>query len=481
MLRAASGACDAGEPSLRTFIVVVVTIALTLGGVFGFRWWRAKKTGPGAAVASKVRVEKVVRGDLAELVQAPGEIQARTKVSISARVAARIKELPCPEGTTVTKGDPDTSPPVEASVLVRLDDTDLDASLRSAQARYSAQLAQVEGSKARIAAQRSQITGTSVSLANTRREMARERDLLKTQYTSESQYEEAKRRVEEMEAQLAGQLHSLDGDEASARAAAHNLEAAGAEITRAKEALSYATITSPIDGIVTRVNSKAGELAVTGTMNNPGTVILEVADLSQMLFVARVPEANIAKVKLGQKAVIRAQAYADRAFEGTVTSVALAPTVAKDRDNEKNFTAEITIKPDGSSVLSGLTADADIETSRHLGVLKVPSQAVLGRPADDLPAAIREKIPEEERLKSVVAVVYRFGDGKAVAQPVTVGPSDVTDTVIRSGLSENDRVITGPYKVLEKLAHDQKVEEEATSATATVKGAKDTVTTATGK
>jgi HlyD family secretion protein len=210
-------------------------------------------------------------------------------------------------------------------------------------------------------------------------------------------------------------------------------------------------------------------------------VILEVADLSQMLFVARVPEANIAKVKLGQKAVIRAQAYADRAFEGTVTSVALAPTVAKDRDNEKNFTAEITIKPDGSSVLSGLTADADIETSRHLGVLKVPSQAVLGRPADDLPAAIREKIPEEERLKSVVAVVYRFGDGKAVAQPVTVGPSDVTDTVIRSGLSENDRVITGPYKVLEKLAHDQKVEEEATSATATVKGAKDTVTTATGK
>ena len=380
--------------------------------------WRAKKTGPSSLPPSKVRVEKVVRGNLAEIVQAPGEIQARTKVSISARVAARIKELPCPEGTVVTKGSDTTS----ASVLIRLDDTDLEASLKSTQARYSAQIAAVEGAKSRIAAQRAQITGTSISLANMRREMTREQDLLKTRYTSQSVYEEAKRRVEEMEAQIAAQAYSLESDEASARAAQHNLEAAAAEITRSKEALSYATITSPIDGIVTRVNSKVGELAVTGTMNNPGTVILEVADLSRMIFTARVPEASISSVKVGQKARIRAQAYPDKVFEGTVTSVALAPTVTANRDNEKNFTAELAITPDGTQVLSGLTADADIETSRHSGVLKAPSQAVMGRPADELPTDIRAKIPEEERLKSVVAVVYRLADGKAVAPARQRGP-----------------------------------------------------------
>jgi HlyD family secretion protein len=439
--------------------------------------WRAKKTGPAALPPSKVRVEKIVRGDLVEIVQAPGEIQARTKVSISARVAARIKELPCPEGTTVTKGSDTTS----ASVLVRLDDTDLDASLRSAQARYAAQLAAVEGSKSRIASQRAQITGTSISLANARREMTREQDLLKTRYTSQSQYEEAKRRTEEMETQITAQMYSLEGDEASARAAQHNLEAAGAEITRAKEALSYATIVSPIDGIVTRVNSKAGELAVTGTMNNPGTVILEVADLSRMIFTARVPEANISRVKVGQTARIRAQAYPDKVFEGTVTSVALAPTI-KERENEKNFTAEIAIKPDGTQILSGLTADADIETSRHVGVLKAPSQSVLGRSADELPSDIRNGIPEEERLKSVVAVVYRFKDNKAFAQPVGVGPSDATHTMLESGVVEGDRIITGPYKVLEKIAHDQRVEDESlTTATVKAAGAKDAVTTRTAK
>ena len=107
----------------------------------------------------------------------------------------------------------------------------------------------------------------------------------------------------------------------------------------------------------------------------------------------------------------------------------------------------------------GLTADVDIETARHEKVLAVPSQAVLGRPVDDLPQALRD-LPEVDHSKTLVTVVYRMVDGKAVVTPVKVGPSDITHTLVESGLREGDQVIVGPYKVLEGLANDTKVKDE---------------------
>src|SRR5213078_5154786 len=119
----------------------------------------------------------------------------------------------------------------------------------------------------------------------------------------------------------------------------HNLDAAEAEIARAKDNLSYTVITSPIDGVVTKLNAEVGELVVTGTMNNPGTVIMEVADLSTMLFKARVDESTVASVKIGQHAIVRVPAYKDREFHGTVTTVALANT--EEKDGTKYFKTEV--------------------------------------------------------------------------------------------------------------------------------------------
>jgi hypothetical protein len=90
----------------------------------------------------------------------------------------------------------------------------------------------------------------------------------------------------------------------------------------------------------------------------------------------------------------------------------------------------------------------------------VPSQAVLGRPAEGLPAELRAKVPEADKDKSIVSVVYRFVDGKAVVTPVKVGASDETHTLILSGLNEGEPVIVGPYKALDTLAHDQTVTKE---------------------
>src|SRR5690242_14053855 len=135
----------------------------------------------------------------------------------------------------------------------------------------------------------------------------------------------------------------------------------------------------------------------------------------------------------------------------------------------------------GERLFSGLTADVDIETKRYDDIIKVPSQAVLGRAPDALPADIRKK-PEVDATKATVPVVYRYVNGEAVATPVTIGASDLTHTVIKSGLSAGDLVIAGPYKVLESLAHGQKVknESDATSkpaATRTTTSTSPTTTT----
>jgi HlyD family secretion protein len=198
-------------------------------------------------------------------------------------------------------------------------------------------------------------------------------------------------------------------------------------------------------------------------MNNAGTVILEVADLSAMIVEARVDESVIAAVREKQRANVRMQAYPGRVFGGSVLTVALAETEVV-RDGSKHYKCEILMDSTDERIFSGLTADVDIETARHVNVLRIPSQAVLGRAVDDLPPAMRD-LPEVDRSRTFATVVYRLIDGKAVVTPVRVGASDLTHTAIESGLQEGDRVIVGPYKVLEAIAHDQAVKPEDSTAT----------------
>jgi HlyD family secretion protein len=190
-----------------------------------------------------------------------------------------------------------------------------------------------------------------------------------------------------------------------------------------------------------------------------------------MVMMARVDETNVASLKVGQRATVRMPAYREELFEGTLESVSPATADAGFGgggrggfgDQMSFFEAKIRLKTDGRRIYSGLTADADIETSRHEGI-RVPTQAVLGRPLEGLPDEIR-KSPAVQKDKSVASVVFRLIDGKAIATPVVVGPTDETHTLIKSGLDEGAEVIVGPYKVLDKLQHDQKVKKQETTAT----------------
>jgi HlyD family secretion protein len=451
-------------------IIVVVSVVVLGGIVVGVGWWMRDKMMAQLDKPTPVRVEPPERGALVEIVSAPGEIEPKTNVSISARVSARIVELPHEEGDRVTKGDPSADPPVPPSVLLRLDDSDLRAGLESAEAHRAAQEAEIRVARARIASQQSTIEGVRASLAEAKRQFARQEVLRKTGDVSQSDLDQARCRVEELTAQRESAVKTLSSQQLNLEVMQHRLRAADAAIAQAREMLSYTTITSPIDGIVTKVNAEVGELVITGTMNNPGTVILEVADLSKMMVMARVDESDIGAVEPGQRARMEIRAYPDEDFEGVVETVPLVGSGMS--QTAKEFRVEILLKGGKRRMYSGLSADVEIETRRHENVLKVPSQAVLGRRVDELPAKIRDGNPNVDDKKTFAAVVYCFRDGKAVVTPVTVGPSDETHTAIRSGLGKSDRIITGPYKVLEKLKHDQKVKDEKAQAAAKPPAAK---------
>jgi HlyD family secretion protein len=199
-------------------------------------------------------------------------------------------------------------------------------------------------------------------------------------------------------------------------------------------------------------------MVMTGTMNNPGTVILEVADLSQILVKARVDESDVGKVETGQRAKVHIHAWPDDVFEGVVDTIALTQSI--ERDGTKYFETEIILADSEKKIYSGLTADVDIEIKEHKNILKIPSQAVLACEVDELPLEIRENCAEVDKEKTYAAVIYKCVEGEAIVTPVKIGESDASHTIILAGITQEDEIVVGPYKELEKIKHKKKIKIE---------------------
>lgn len=406
--------------------VVVVLGVLAVGGALAVLQspLGAKLRGGQGMVATPVALASVERGDLVRTVSAPGSVEPRTRVQISSQVSAKVIALPFREGDEVKAGD----------VVIRLDPQALTALLESARASE-------RGEQARL-------TGAEANLINARLNYERLGALYETGDVTRAELEAA-------EAQFLGAQSNKQVIE-------HSIEIARARIEEAQKDLDNTTIAAPMDGVVTALNAEIGETVIVGTTNNPGSVIMEIADLSEMLVKAQIDESNIAPVKVGQQATVFINAYPDREFEGEVRQIGLKRQVAA--DGTGYFEVEILVRmEEGERLLSGLTASVDVAVEEFFDVLRVPSQCVLDRRVEDLPKEVRDASGHINTDKAHARVVYRMESGKAKAVPVRVGASDLTHTVIEAGLSPGDRVISGPYRLLggeNPIKHDQAVRDQ---------------------
>jgi HlyD family secretion protein len=386
----------------------------------------------GGDAVTEVRMAEVKQGVLVENVSAPGVVEPKRKVDVSAEVSARILELPRREGARVKKGD----------VLVRMDGRDLQAALAGAEARR-------DGDRFRLEAERSRIQGARQNQENAQAIRARLQALFDTGDVSRQQLDDAIARWRDVESQVQAAEKTIAQLEKS-------LAASEATIEQSREAVRRTVISSPIDGVVTYLKAEVGELAVVGIMNSPGTLIMTVADLGEMRLNSKVAETDIARVAVDQDAKVYVNAYKDEPFEGKVSEIALQRTLEKDGTGSFKVLVNLDLK--GRQIFSGLTGNVDIDIARQEGLM-VPSQAVVERPVNDLPQGIKDN-PLVQKSRRVTQVVFRVVDGKAVMTPVSTGTSNLTDTLVKDGLKAGDMIITGPYRVLEKLKDGEVVQKE---------------------
>jgi HlyD family secretion protein len=402
---------------------VVAMIALAGGGVaaaahFGLFEKLSGLTPAQSGIA--VRLVEAEEGDLVRRISVPGHVEPYTMVDISAQVSARIIALPFNEGDDVKAGD----------VVCRLDAEDLQARLDAAESRLKAEEARLAGAKA------------SARLAEL--DLNRIAELHSTGDVPGAERDRAQA--------------TFDQAVASVKASEASLEMIRAEIAEQRKALEYAVLESPIDGTITSLNLEVGE-QVLGTLQNAGTVIMQICDLRKSLVRARIDETNVSFVEEGQSADIYLTSYPERVFQGTVERVRLVRETYRDGTNYVEAEIGIQTNPE-DRLMIGLTANADIAVQELNNIVKIPSQAVIDKPIEDLPDDVVEASPFINRRKLYTQIVFRMVDGKAVATPVQTGPSDPTDTVVLGGLSGGDVIVAGPRKIIEELDHDAAIRDE---------------------
>ena len=441
----------------RGWLIVGAVILLLAAGI-GTRIYRNRNTLP------IVTVEAIRMRDLEAIVSASGKIQPKRQVNISATTMGRVTRLAVQEGQRVKAGQ----------FLLEIDPRSL--------------AGQMERGEASVAAARSalQQATTAVDQARANLELAqqtlkRQRDLAKDGLTPREALERAQNDVVVREADLKARQQDVQTREQQIRQ-----EQAGLATTQYN--LSQVTIASPMDGIVTRRNIEEGENVVVGTMNNAGTVLLTVADMSEIQAEIEVDETDIPNVIIGQPAVITIDAVPDRMFKGRVTDIGNSPIQAAAQTTNTtgqrqatNFKVVVTIDDPVPDVRPGFTCTAEITTATRKSVTAVPIQSLtvrellfdssgklihepppplqrrwFGAPAPALPQPPPEPGPGQRRDETEGVFVMR--DGKAVFQPVKIGIAGERYFEVLSGLNAGDQVITGPFDSVRQIADGSPVQ-----------------------
>jgi HlyD family secretion protein len=434
-------------------ILLGVGILVVLGGV-AYANFRFKRTD-----GVTVNTETIQKRDLKAIVSASGKIQPKRFVNISADTSGRVTDLAVNEGDRVKQGQ----------FLMQIDPRNLRT--------------RVQSGEASLGAARSQLEQMRLSLESARTALKQAEDAYRRQQNLAQGGLTTKETLERAENDLAMRKADLASQEQNLRTLQLRTEQEQATLENAKTDLSKVRIESPIDGIVTRRNIEQGETAVVGTMNNAGTVLLQVADMSVIEAEVEVDETDIPEVQLGQMATITVDAISGKTFTAKVTEIGNSPIQATGQASAAtqatNFKVTLQIEGEIPEVRPGFTCTAEITTATRTQALAVPIQATTVREVviDEKGQIVREPAtpgpgrrpssttvqaselkPGQERKELEGVFVVR--DGKAVFERVKTGIAGEKYFEIMSGLKDGDNVIVGPFASVRTLSDGAAVKIE---------------------
>ncbi len=411
----------------RTKIAIGAVAVVALSAILAASVMSRRKSG------IEVKTEKVEKRDLTAIVTASGNIEPKRKVDISADVMGRVIELAVDEGDLVREGD----------LLLRIDPTQYEAA--------------VERAEAAVKQTTSQVAQTEASLDQARRALERAEALRASgsSLLSDEALEDARTR-----------LHI---QEAAHQAARHGIAVARAALADARQNLAKTVIRSPMAGRIVRKNIEQGETAVIGTMNNPGSLLLTVADLSEMEAVVTVNETDVPSIKLGDAASLEVDAMPGTKLAGRVTRIGNSRIESVGTSEAVDFEVRIGIEAPPETLRTDLSVTADIVTAERKGVLAIPiiSLTVKEVPKEETGGGGSEGIKVEdpkakaraERVKRQQEQegVFVVKEEHAAFRPIKIGiPGDNYFEVL-SGVSLGDEIVSGTYQAIRTLKDGDRI------------------------
>jgi HlyD family secretion protein len=434
--------------SRKNIFIVIGVVLVGAAVVFANLYFKRDKGLPVTTEAIRVR-------DLDAVVSASGKIQPKRLVNISADTPGRVVDLAVNEGDRIHKGQ----------FLLQIDPK----SLRTRVDSNSASLRAAEQSLEQL---RQGTETAKVQLQQAQQNLTRQQDLWRQQLTTREALDKATNDVKAAESAVQEREKQLRPQESRIAQEQATLESARYDLSKVR-------IESPIDGIVTRRNIQEGETAIIGTMNNPGTVLLTLADMSIIQAEVEVDETNIPHVQLGQRAKVTIDALPDRSFAGHVTEIGNSPiqtTTAQGTQptgtQATNFKVVVVIDEPVPEVRPGFTCTADVTTATRKNVVSVPIPAVAVRELvyDANGQVVKEPRTDKRRRPSTVEPVasaaelkpgqtrketegvFAVRNGRAEFVPIKMGIAGDKYFEVLSGLNADDQVITGPYNSVRGMA-----------------------------
>jgi HlyD family secretion protein len=376
--------------------------------------------------AVEVRIESVQTRDLVASVTASGQVRPQTKVDLSSDITGKIVKLAVKEGQMVSKGQ----------FLLQIDPQQAEAA--------------VERMQAAVASARAGLAQANANLLQAQNSYDRTYKIKKAnpQLISDEQMEQLRTGVDVNKAMFEASKHQVDQSTASLR--------------DANSALGKTSIFAPMAGRVTRLVVENGETAIQGTMNKDAATLLTIADMSVLETKVKVDETDVARISLGDSAVIQIDAFPDTTFLGKVTKISNsavkgAASSSPSADQAVDYEVTIQLINTPPETRPDFSATAKIITDTRKAALSIPIIALTVRENEalskgDTAVGLGKAKPTKEVGKKDVEGVFVVGkDNKVTFRPVKVGIAGEKHFEVLSGIKPGDKIVAGTYQAIREL------------------------------
>jgi len=362
-------------------IFLAGVLVLGLGGYAGWRTWDH------GADAQQFKLAKIESGPLTAAVSATGTLNPVVSVQVGSQVSGQIKEILVDFNSPVKSGQ----------LIARLDPETYEHRLRQAQA-------DVDAARAGQGVQLAEVARASANLSNAQRDYERKKVLVEKNFISPAERDTAQNNLDAARAALASAQAQVKNGEAVVRQREAQLAAARVDLERT-------SIKAPVDGIVVKRSIEPGQ-TVAASLQAPELFII-AKNLTDMQVETSIDEADVGRVRVGQKASFTVDAFAGRHFEGEVRQVRKAATVVS---NVVTYTVVISAANPDLTLLPGMTANVRIITAQKDKALKAPNAALRFRPTSSTGSSDEKKSLVAASPAPTSAAAASGGGGGGLAQ-----------------------------------------------------------------